>query len=68
VATTQVGLRGSASLSPQFVLQNSLLSSVQQIIDIFHAESNPKNFGFCLFGVFAPSLKGDVYAVVGYVS
>lgn len=38
------------------------------MIDKFHGESNPKNFGFCLFGVFSPSLKGDVYTVVGYNS
>jgi hypothetical protein len=48
VATTQVGLTGSAPLNPQLVLQNYVFFSVQQMIDKFHAESNPKNFGFCL--------------------
>jgi hypothetical protein len=68
VANTQVGLTGSVPLNPQFVLQNSVCFSVQQMIDKFHAENNPKNFDFCLFGVFSPSLNGDVYAVVGYIS
>jgi hypothetical protein len=61
-------LTGSAPLNPQFVLQNSIFFLVQQMIDKFHAESNSKNFGFCFFGVFSPSLKGDVYVVVGYNS
>ena len=68
MTTTQVGLTGSAPLNPKFVLQDSVFFLVLQIIDKFHAESNPKNFGFCLFGVFCPSLKGDVYADVGYIS
>jgi hypothetical protein len=66
--TTQVGLTGSAPFNPQFVLQNSVSFSVQQMIEKSHAESNPKNFGCYLFGVFSPALNGDVYAVVDYIS
>jgi hypothetical protein len=63
-----VGLTGIAQLNPQFVLQNSIFFSVQQVVDTFRADSNPKNFGFCFFGTFSSSLNGDVNAVVDYIS
>lgn len=53
-------LTGYAPFNPQFVLQNSLFFSVQEMIDKFHAQSNVKNFGFCLFGVFSSALNGEV--------